>query len=144
LFNAYKSLQNEKVKKYICFISSYLFIFNITLLIKHPPFSYLLVILRVIFLLMTFKHSCMVPHLSSYFWLLEFSLSLIASTPGRHQLDLTSMRPRLNMSGLVPLSGSRSLISLFSLNCYHWSLSRQVSGIWVLPWELTYLCWAHP
>ena len=39
---------------------------------------------------------------------------------------------KLNLSGLVPFSCSRSLILLFSLNSFHSSHSHQVSGIWAL------------
>jgi len=73
------------------------------------------------------------PPSSQLLLLLQISLSLIASTPGCRQIDLTSMFLKLNLSGLVPLSSSRSLISLFSLNSSHSSLSHHVSGIRVLP-----------
>src|SRR6218665_2939779 len=39
---------------------------------------------------MKYRHSCMVPHLPSYFGLLECNLSLIVSAPGYSQIDLTS------------------------------------------------------
>ena len=88
--------------------------------------------LLVICLLMTNGHLCMVLHLPSYFCFLEFSLLLIVPTPGWRGIDLISVFLKLNLSGLVLLSSSRSLISLFSLDSSNSCLSRQVSGSWML------------